>query len=143
MIENVTVVVFLPLGDFALFRVTRVPETGVVELPSDAGRTCALNGVGQQLSARNVDHVQRAQLRAAGRGAISEQLSIVRGLPPIKRDSAVGSERVHVHQFTIGSVDGIANVKNRLVLCALAAGVKNPLSADLGRADVAEFEQLS
>src|SRR5207248_8736819 len=88
MIENVTVVVFLPFGDFALFRVTRVPETGVVELPSDAGRTCALNGVGQQLSARNVDHVQRAQLRAAGRGAISEQLSIVRGLPPIKCASA-------------------------------------------------------
>ncbi len=97
---------------------------------------------GSSLRRGGFDHVQRAHLRAALRGAVGDELAIVRGVPPVERDGAVFGKLVRIDQNFVVAVNALANVEHRLVLLAVATRVEVIVAADLGVAQIADLEQL-
>ncbi len=142
VIENVTVVHLLAVGHFAFFRIARVIEAGVVELPCDGSGTGALDGVGKNGAGFGFDDVQRAHFGAAGRGAVGDILSGLAGIVPVERDGAVGRKFVGIDQHAVGPVETVAYIKDWLVLHPLALGVEIVVAGDRRRRDVADREQV-
>ena len=96
MIENFDVVNLFARGNVAFFRMARVVEAGTVFHPGEAGEAGALDGVGEHAAGRGFDHVERALLGTAGRGAIGDILAVFGGIPPVERDGAVGRQFIDV-----------------------------------------------
>ena len=142
MVEHAAMVVFLSARNVSLVGIARVVEAGIVRLPRDAGGAGLLDGVRQQLARGGLDNVQRALLRSAGGGPVGNVLAVVRSLPPVQRDGAVGGQGIDVHQSAVRALQSLANVEHWLVLHAFAPGVEVALAPDLGRAYVADAQQL-
>ena len=98
--------------------------------------------VRQQLAGGRLNDVQGAVFGAAGRGAVSDVLAIVRREPPVERDGAVGGHLVGVHQPPVFSMQAFAHQQHRLVLGALAPDIKEVRPGDLRRPDRANRKQL-
>src|SRR3954471_20609176 len=131
MIKSVAVIVLLPFRDIPLFWITRVVKARVVKLPGDAGRASSLDGIGQQFTGRGFDHPQRADFRSTRRGAVRDVLSILRWRPPIKSNSSVRRQRIHIYQWAVFTLQAFADQKHWLILRALALRIKIIFTADL------------
>src|SRR4029077_17786069 len=116
------VVHLLPGGKISLLRISRVVKAGVIVQPGNGSRTRALDCVRKNCSALRLDNVQRRHLRAALRHAVGNVPAVVRWLKPVESDGSVSGKLVGVNKNTIGPVQAIAYIKDRLVLHALALG---------------------
>ena len=142
MIEDVQVVDVVALGHVALVGIASVIEAGIVLLPRHLGDASLPDFVRQQLAGGGLDDVQGAVFGAAGRGAVSDVLAIVRREPPVERHGAVGGHLVGIHQRPVFSMQAFPHQQHRLVLGALAPDIKEVRPGELRRPDGANRKQL-
>ena len=103
------VVAGLVVADLGRVRVARVGEAGAVGEPRDRRRPGVGQRVGQERAGRNVEHLERRPLVAAGGGAEGHQGPVGRRLVPVDRGRDLARRVGRVDEHATRSVDGLVD----------------------------------
>src|SRR5262249_52095638 len=117
--------------------IARVIEAAAVRHPGQRAGPRPLNAVGKVGAG---DHVPNAQSRLLGpvaRQAVSQELAVAAGIPPIQGDASVLGQGVDIEEDTVAAAESLADEEDRLILQAGAPSVEIASLDRTRRADVA------
>src|SRR5215510_5959135 len=140
MEEDVAVIHFLSGRNVAGLRITSVVKARTVRQPGNAGRAGASDLLRQQLAGGRFNYAQTTDFRPVGRGAIGHVFAVTGGKPPVKSDSAIRRQLIHVNQAAIFSIQSFTHVNDRLVLLPFTLLVEVIIACRLRRLETADAE---